>query len=307
MSVIEGLAGSLLAVLEHPRWWVLALAGFLVRGGLLLLLVPLVPIPTTAALANGLGPTLVGFVFGGASPSFIVLVGTVAGGLLLWLIVGGLAGAGLDLALIRAVATDEALPAGPAPDQAGPLRAAVVRWLAHLPTAAIVVWGASPLVDAAYQELLHPGDPTLPVPVRVILRVPQVVVLLLAAWAVGEAIGGLAVRHLAWGAGIARSFVQALGSLVRPSGILVLLLTDLAVGAAIGVGTAALAAAYDLLRIAVREGDPPVVVTVVLGLLSIAWLGALTISAIAASWRSAAWTVEVARRPRSGTDDPAAA
>ena len=305
MSVIEGLAGSLLAVLEHPRWWILALAGYLVRGGLLLLLFPLIPIPTTAALANGLGPTLVGFVFGGASPSFIVLVATVTGALLLCLVVGGLAGAGLDLALIRSAASTEPLADGPAPDQAGPLRAAVARWLAHVPTAAVVAWGASPLVDAAYQELIHPGDPALPVPVRVILRVPQVVALLLTAWALGEAVGGLAVRHLAWGADIGQSLIRALRSLLRPSGILVLILTDLAVAAAIAVGWAALAAAYDLLRITVRDSDAAAVVALALGLLSIAWLGALAISAIGAAWRSAAWTVELGRR-QTRTNGPVA-
>src|SRR3990172_9858647 len=96
MSAGGALGASLLAVLVHPRWWILALAGFLVRGGLLLLFLPLVQLPTTAGLANALGPTLVGFVFGGPSPSFLLLVGTIVGGLALWLGPGGLAGAAPD-------------------------------------------------------------------------------------------------------------------------------------------------------------------------------------------------------------------
>ncbi|MBI3747180.1 MAG: hypothetical protein HY264_11785 [Chloroflexi bacterium] len=217
--------GSALAVLEHPRWLVLALAAFLVRGGALLLLAPTVQAPTTAAMANLFGPTLVGFVFGGVSPGFLVLVGSAAAAVVGWLVLGGLAGAAIDLALIReALAFDELgrddlddlgslgvpdrragsdvddrRPGGP-----GPGRVLVARLVAHLPTAAAVALGAAPLVDAAYQELIHPGDPTLSVPVRVVLRVPWVVVALAGTWLQGEAVGGLAARHLAGGAGLPR-------------------------------------------------------------------------------------------------------
>ena len=120
MSLIGVVVGSALAVLERPRWLALSLAGFIVRGGLLVLLIPLVDAPTTAALANLFGPTLVGFLFGGVSPSFLVLVGSVIAGLAAWLILGGLAGAALDLELIRDAARAEDLDAIPSPHDAGP-------------------------------------------------------------------------------------------------------------------------------------------------------------------------------------------
>ena len=186
MGLIGVVVGSALAVLEHPRWLFLGLAGFLVRGGLLVLLIPIVFVPTTAAVANLLGPTLVGFVFGGASTGFLVFVGSIVGGLAAWLILGGLAGAALDLELIRAAAGTEDLDGLPTPASSGPGSAVIARWLAHAPTVAVILAGAAPLVDATYQELIHPGEPTLSVPVRVLLRVPLLVVGLVAAWFAGE-------------------------------------------------------------------------------------------------------------------------
>ena len=316
MAVIGVVVGSALAVLEQPRWLALALAGLMVRGGLLILLIPLVDPPTTAALANLLGPTLVGFLFGGVSPSFLVLVGAVIAILAAWLILGGLAGAALDLELIRGAAGAEDLDGIPSPRRAGPGSALIARWLAHLPTAAILLWGASPLVDAVYQELIQPGDPTLPVPVRVILRVPAVVIGLAAAWALGEAVGGLAVRYLAWGSSLPRSLILAVLALIRPSGLAVLVATDGLVLAAGLLGGTVLGIAFDQVNIIAREGLEPWVFAVGIALLSIAWLGALWLLGIATAWRSVAWTFEVGRRipplridgaPRSeraGTMDP---
>jgi hypothetical protein len=296
MSVIGAVVGSALAVLEQPRWLLLALAGFLVRGGLLILFIPLIQVPTTAALANLLGPTLVGFVFGGVSAGFLVLVGTVVGALLAWLILGGLAGAAMDLGLVRGAAAAEDLEGPARPSRGSPARAAVVRWLAHLPTLAVILFGASPLVDAVYQELIHPGDPSLPIVARIVLRVPAVVGGLAAAWVLGEIVGGLAVRHLAWGSSVADSLVRAVASLLRPSGVLVAVLTDLAFLGAIAAGWIALGLGFDEIRTLVRDGAEPWAVALGFLLLSIAWLGSLWLLAIATAWRSAAWTFEVARR-----------
>ena len=295
MSVIGAVVGAALAVLEQPRWLLIALAGFLVRGGLLILLVPLVQLPTTAALANLLGPTLVGFVFGGVSPGFLVLVGTVLGAMLAWLTLGGLAGAAMDLGLVRGPAAADDLDGAPRPDRADPGRAAFVRWLAHLPTLAVVVLGAGPLIDAVYQELIHPGDPTLPIVVRIVLRVPAVVGGLAAAWALGELVGGIAVRHLAWGSSIPGSLGRALVSLFRPSGLLVAVLTDVGFAGAIAVGWFALALGFDEIRTLVRDGAEPWAIGIGLLLLSIAWLGSLWLLAAATAWRSVAWTFEVGR------------
>jgi len=304
MSAGGALGASLLAVLVHPRWWILALAGFLVRGGLLLLFLPLVQLPTTAGLANALGPTLVGFVFGGPSPSFLLLVGAIVGGLALWLALGGLAGAALDLDLVRRVSADEELGDRERPTAGDPWAALLIRWLAHLPTVLVIAWGAAPLVDAAYAELIHPGDPTLPVALRVILRVPEVVGLLIVAWVAGEAVGGLAVRHLAAGAGIRRSLVRAVASLIRPSSLAVLVLTNAALALVLLVGGFAVWAAFDHLRIVLREDETFLVQWIGLGFLAAVWLGTAWLVSLATAWRAAAWTFEIGRRRPTRTIDP---
>ncbi len=304
MSVIGVVFGSALAVLEHPRWLLLSLAGFLVRGGVLLLMVAIVQVPTTAAAANLFGPTLVGFVFGGVSPSFLVLVGSAAGAFVAWLIIGGLAGAVVELGMIREAAGTEDFEEIADPASTGPGAATLARLLAHVPTAAVVAVGASPLVDAAYQELIHPGDPTVSVPIRVILRVPVIAGSLVAAWLLGETVGGLAVRHLAWGASLPRALLRAIWSLVQPVGLLVLVVTTVAVAGAASLGWVALALAYELMRLVVRESQPASVLLVGFVLLSMAWLGAAWILSLATAWRSTAWTFAVARRLGPRTIEP---
>ena len=304
MSVIRVVFGSALAVLEHPRWLVISLAGFLVRGGVLLLLVAIVQLPTTAAIANIFGPTLVGFVFGGVSEGFLVLVGSAVGVLAAWLILGGLAGAIVDLGLIRSAASSEDLDGIFEPGSSRPWAATVARLLAHLPTAAVVAVGASPLVDATYQELIHPGDPTISVPVRVIMRVPLVVGGLVIAWLLGETVGGLAARHLAWGASLRRALLRAVWSLIQPVGLLVLVVTTSAVVGAAALGWVALALAYELMRLVVRQGQPAPVLVVGFVLLSMAWFGAIWILSLATAWRSTAWTYAVARHLRPRTIAP---
>lgn len=301
MSAATALGASFLAVLAHPRWWVMALASFLVRGGLLLLLLPLIPLPTTAALANALGPTLVGFVFGGPSTSFLVLVGSIAGVLVAWFVGSGLIGVVLDRALIREAADEDELEAGSRPRDVGMRPSLAVRWLAHVPTAVALVWGAAAIVDASYTELIQPGDPTIPVVVRVILRVPILIAMVVAAWAVGEAVGGVAIRRVAWGVGPWRALLQGITGLLRPSGLLVFIVTNLGLVVAVGTGSFAIGLAFDQARILVLDGAPMVEQALAVGLLSTAWIGTVVLVALAAAWRATAWTFEVARRQPNRT------
>jgi ABC-type molybdate transport system permease subunit len=63
------LVAALLATLVHPRWWLLALAGFLVRGGVLIVLLPIVAPPTVAGLLSFLAPSLIGQIISGGPRS----------------------------------------------------------------------------------------------------------------------------------------------------------------------------------------------------------------------------------------------
>ena len=295
MSLAGSLAASLLATLTRPAWWAMALAAFLVRGGVLVLVLPIVALPTVAGLANVFGPMIVSLVFSGPSASFLVAVATLALAILVWLVVGGLVGGALDLALVRDGARDEELDDRPAPFAGGAWRALAIRLLAHVPTGLVLALGAVRLVGASYDELIHPGDSTIPVALRVAFRIPDVVAALVATWLLGETVGGLGVRHLAWGAPIPVALGRALRALVRPAGVATLVLTNAVVGAVIVGAAAAGGIAWDHLRVVLLDGGPPTDVRVALVIFSLTWVAGVWLLSLAVAWRSAAWTFEVGR------------
>jgi len=304
MSLAGSLLASLLATLTRPAWWPIALVGFLVRGGLAAVLVPVVSLPTVAGLANAFGPALVGFVFGGPSTAFLIAVGSTVAALLAWLVGAGLLGAYLDLVLVRETAEDEEVEAARRPHWPGLGRAFAVRLAAHVPTVAVLGVGAVRLVDATYQELTHPGDPAIPIPIRIALRIPETVGLFVAAWALGEAVGGLAVRHLAWGASARASLGLAVRGLVQPSALVTLVGTDLVLGAVVVASGTAAGITWGRLGIVLADGRPAPEVELALLVFSLTWTAGLWLIALAVAWRSTAWTFEVARRQPPRTIDP---
>jgi hypothetical protein len=304
MSLAGSLAAALLATLSRPAWWAMALGAFLVRGGVLVVYVPIVALPTVAGLANAFGPTLVGFVFGGPSAAFIAAVASTAIVSIAWLVVGGLLGAGLDLALVRDAARDEELEGGSEPRSGGPGRAFAVRMLAHLPTGAAIAIGSVRLVEASYAELIRPGDAALPVALRVALRIPEIVALLAATWLVGEAVGGLAVRHLAWGGSVVGSLGRAVRSLLRPTGLATLILTNGVLAGVIAGSAAAAAITWDRLRVVLTDGATENEIRLALLVFSLTWIAGLWLISLAVTWRSTAWTFEVGRRRPAGTIEP---
>jgi hypothetical protein len=304
VALAGSLAASLLATLTRPAWWAMALAAFLVRGGVLVLFLPIVALPTVAGLANAFAPMLVGFVFGGPSVPFLVAVGSVALVAIAWLVAGGILGGGLDLVLVRDAARDEELEGVAAPAAGGPGRAFVVRMIAHLPTGAAVALGAVRLVEASYEELIHPGAPSIPVAVRVALRIPEVVALLAATWVVGEALGGLAVRHLAWGASVPAAVRRATRSLVRPAALATLVLTNGLLAAVVTGSATAAGIAWDHLRIKLVDAGTGNEVRLALVVFSLTWTAGLWLISLAVAWRSTAWTFEVARHLPARTIEP---
>ena len=95
MTAGATLVASLLLALARPRTWSLALATFLLRGGFLLVLAPIVVLPSAVALSNVLTPLLSTIVFHGFGSIVLPLV--IAGlGALLWLFGGGLVAAAAE-------------------------------------------------------------------------------------------------------------------------------------------------------------------------------------------------------------------
>jgi hypothetical protein len=298
------LAGSLLVTLARPSTWVLALAAFLVRGGLLLFLIPIVVIPTPAGLADVVGPLLISFVFGGVSPAFVAVVATAVVLFMVWLIGGGLLAATAEAELVRIVATDEDVTTGiPLPGAVGDGRVAArilgARLVAMLPFGAALAFGTATIVAATYRELTLPSDAVTPIVWRVLRSVPLTVLLLLVTWLLGEVVGGLAARRIVLdgrsaGGGLRRAVAGAVRHPVRT--VVVFAVPSIGLLLAVVPSVLAASAAWHAVQVGLSTGDPLVMVVSVVAFVGL-WIGGLALAGVACAWRHAAWTVD-ARRSR---------
>ena len=298
---------ALLAALGRPSTWAVALAGFLVRGGLVVVALPIVVLPSVLGVAIVLAPALAPFVLGETSPMFVALVGLVVGGLTAWVVVGGLIGAWADLALVRAAAADEDFDVRLADRPGGLWRALAVRLIAHLPLAIALAWGATRIVDAAYREVILPDELTTPIVLRVLRDVPDAVTAVIGAWLFGEAVGGLAQRRL-WSseASIPAALGWATARFVRRpvATIGTLVLTTVIVGVAVVIPALVAGVAWRRLHAALAADGPPFEVAVALGLFVCLWLAALLFAGAVTAWRSFAWTAEAFRSDRASEAVP---
>ncbi|HEU0237216.1 MAG TPA: hypothetical protein VFR14_12325 [Candidatus Limnocylindrales bacterium] len=299
----SAMLAAALAALGRPGTWVIALAGFLVRGGVVVLLAPIVVIPSTIGVANAVAPTLTPALFGQAAPAFVALVAGLVVGLTAWIIVGGLIGAWADLAMVRAAAADEELESRPVlVERPGAVwRGLAVRLVALIPLAAAIAWGSTRIVDAAYREIILPDELTTPIVLRVLRDVPDAVGLIAIAWLLGETVGGLAQRRL-WSSG--DSILGALGRAIvgavrRPGSTLsTLLLTNAVVAVAVVPPALVAGIAWDRLRVALATRAGATELAATLALFVGLWLAALLLAGAGTAWRSYAWTAEAARAGR---------
>lgn len=302
MSAGASLGASLMVTLANPAAWALGLVAFLLRGGLLVVVAPIIVIPSVLGVANVVAPALTSFVFSGTSTELVVLALLWVGGLLVWLIAGGLLAALMELALIRTVAADDDV-AFELPDAGGSVTSQVariltVRMIAHLPLVLALSFGLTSIVAVAYRELTLPADVVTPVVIRIIRGAPLAMTLILVAWIVGEVVGGLAVRGLVMRQ---RSMVRSLGWAVwtlvrRPLTAVILTIAPL-VGLLLVVipSTMAAGATWTAVRAALASGAGPLVSTTLVFVFVGLWIGGLALLGAVAAWRSAVWTVDTAR------------
>ena len=125
---------------------------------------------------------------------------------------------------------------------------------------------------------------------------------LIAAWVVGEAVGGAAVRHLAWGSGMRSALVRAVRSVVRPSGLLVLVATNVVLAAVLVLATGALDVAFARARFVLLDDGVSMTAWVAMALLAAAWLATIVIVALATAWRSVAWTADMRRHAERNSE-----
>ena len=204
------LLAALLVTLARPATWPLALAAFLIRGGILVILLPIVVLPTTVGLGTAFGPTLLSVAFGSIPIEVIVAAASVGIGAFVWLVVGGWFAAGLEAAGAWIVAGDEevAVPADRAgrrrlapgcrrPDGGVASRILAARLIAAVPLGVALALGSIRLVFVTYRELTAPLDVATPIAIRVLRGSPEVVVAVVVTWMLAEIVGALAARRIA--------------------------------------------------------------------------------------------------------------
>ena len=315
---------SLLVSLGRPSWWLLALAGFLARGGILLAILPIVNLPSPLVLSNLAAPVIVPLALGHVDEGVLAAIAVAVGGLLAWLIVGGLIGAATDLALIRdglAAAGEEGVTrrdAGDAEDvNAGStlrreelggvglvVRIFAVRLLAHLPFAAVLAIGTFGIVQVAYAELTRPANVDTPLVLRVVAAAAWPIVAIVIAWFGGELAGGIAARRIVLaGDGVRAALTGAVAALVRQPRSTVIPAVVMTIPLAVILGGTLGGARVAWLRADGALTDPridAIALVVALGTLIVIWLAALVLIGVVTAARSAALTFEAVRIDTEG-------
>ncbi|MGA2512349.1 MAG: hypothetical protein ABSG37_01850 [Candidatus Limnocylindrales bacterium] len=295
---------------------IVALAGFLLRGGIVLLLVPISVLPSVIGIAGATGVDAFGI---DGRPTFWLfeMVAIFSALSAVWLLLAFLVGSLIDIWLIEA-AID---PAGQAlrrsrslPDLRIVLDLAAIRAVCVVPLVLAIVWASSRIYDAAYVQLTTPTNLATPLPVRVVESSADAFVVIGLVWLASEVVAAVAVRRLVLlDPGVPRSIVGALVQVVRRpiSTVSTVVVFFGASVAAIGLAMAATATVFDWIRVAART-EQPLLITLGLGPLSatrdfrpavfmlataalgVTWLVTLAIAGVASAWRSAAFTVETA-------------
>lgn len=286
---------ALAATIARPGWWIVALAAFLVRGGILLVLVPLVSLPSASALATTFAPSIEAFALSRQSLEGAFLATIVISGVVAILGLAGYAGSWLDLAVLRDAGEADELEGLPASRPPSTWRAFGLRLAAHLPTFVSLGYAVVRIVIATYQELLSPGDPAVPIPLRVLGRAPDAVAVVTITWLLGEAIGGLAVRRFVDGTTTVGAIRRAIRELVTARGLATLLLTDTVVLGGAVLVIAVVGRAVDRLRDNLILAVDPINLAAALFLLASVWVLGLALLGAALAWRATAWTLEGAR------------
>ena len=305
---------------------VVAMAGFMLRGGIVLLAVPSAVLPSVIGLAGALGVNAFG-IDGRPTTSFFELVAVISALAAVYLLLAALVGSLIDVWLIEAALDpDGRSPSRPRPlpslDQL--LNMAGIRAICLVPLAVAVAWAGSRIYASAYTELTTPSSLDVPLAVRTVLGAVDAVAVVVAVWLLEETIGAVAVRRLVLTrCGVWSALGGALSQLVRRpmTSAATVLLSYFASALAMAAGIAAIATAFDWCRVAARIQQPiplslgigqlsttrdvrPVLFMLAALALSLAWVAASTLAGIASAWRSAAFTGEVAEATSQAAGEP---
>ena len=294
----------------------MALLGFLVRGGIALILLPSAVLPSILGIAGMTGLKAI-TIAGDPTLWLVQVVVAAVAGALVWLLVAGLVGSLTDawlVALARRPGETGAPVRLPIPELPMLLRLAAIRMLCLAPVAVALIWAVSRLYDAAYIELTLPSDLAVPLVLRVVLAASDAVAVVTVVWLATETLAAVAVRRqLLLRCGIWRSLREAAAQIGRRplTTLLTVTVTYATSVAAVLAAAAVTSAAFDWCRSAARAAEPiairlgigdlavtrdfrPVAFALAAVTLAGAWAAALAVAGVASAWRSAAMTNEVA-------------
>jgi hypothetical protein len=293
---------------------VVGLAGFLIRGGVVVLAIPSVVLPSLLGIAGVFGVNALGI--DGHPTSWLISIIVLSCALgALWLAAACLLGSLVDVWLIRAALAAEPRIASrpqPLPDFGLLLDMAAIRALCLVPLGIVIAVVSQFLYDAVYSELTLPTNLASPLLVRVVERAALPLALVVVTWLITETVAAVAVRRLVIrGYGFWPALGGALTQLVRRplTSVSTMLVTSLGSVASISMAMAITAFAFQWCLDAARLPNP-VALTLALGplnasrdlrplifvgaalALGLAWVAGLAIAGMTSAWRSAAWTGE---------------
>jgi hypothetical protein len=312
------LATAFRIALGRPTLWLLGLGTFLLRGGIVLVVLPIVVVPTPVGIGNLLAPSLTAISLGAIPMGFVFASVGIGVGVALWLGLAGWLAAMLEAAAVRIVA---GRGAGEVPPPRDGARILACRLVCLLPLAAALAIGSARLVFVTYQELTLPSDSATPVAVRVLRDAPDVPIAILVIWMSAEIVAAVAARRVVLGEVRVRSALRsAIGSIGRkPLAALGRFLLPTVVLAGIVLAAAvASSTAWTTVRTTLEAGPDPVgALLATVGLVAI-WLAGLALIGLASAWRAAVWTVAATveagtfggstdRRPGDWRPDPRSA
>lgn len=299
-----GLLDAVALALGRPSAWPIALAGFLARGGILLFLLPIVVLPTPTGLATAFGSDIIAIAMAAPTAAVVRLAVTALLLVVGWLALASIVGAAADAVLAGWAAGPAALRPVARRRRIGlVLRVAFVRLACHLPLAIASVWAIARIVAVIYREYISPGDLSVPLPLRVAASVPDAIGLLLIAWLLGEALGGLAARGVVLeGRPVGRAIGGAIASLaLHPiSTGIALVTTTVTVVALVAPPILASALAWgELRRELLGQADLVMVLAATLAFAAL-WLAGLVAAGLATTIRSSIWTWHALRVRKTG-------
>jgi len=308
------------AVAGSPRLWLLGIVAFAVRGGLVLLTLPILTIPS---------PVLLSILFrdeigtAGPTPELQATAVALAIATALGVLVAIMVSAWCDLLAFEAVTRDDAtldLRLGRPPRPFGAARTSVLLWLAAIQAAAVlpllllVMVMVGRLEGAVTSEVQSPSDLSTPLILRVVVDMGGFLVVGLVLVAILEVLVSLASRRLlaaragllpdgpgertesrlaiAGALRLVRRPVRELGMALVSWGVAMVT----AVTAAASV-TLAWAATRPGLQALALSGDTGRLATapVALALLCAIWLAVLCLCGLATALRTAMWTMDALR------------